>query len=608
VARQNYSILYVDDELPLCDLCRIYLEERGDFLIEAAETAEEALGKLQDRHFDAVVSDYQMPGMDGIAFLKEVRVRYGDVPFILFTGRGREEIVIEAIRNGADFYVQKGGDPRTLFADLAHMIRNAVGKRRVAEELRASEARQRLLQISVDRASDEVYWLDFRGQILYVNDSACRNTGYSRDELLAMTIFELDPDFTPELLARSREILREKKTRVFTTRHRHKDGTIVDVEIMSNYVEHDGRDYSFAFARNITERKRTEDELRESEERYRRLLAQSFDAVILHQEGKIVFANAAAARMVKAESPSLMIGRPTLDFVDARCADLVNARIRTMTETGAAVPLVEERFRCVDGSTVDVEVAATGALFAGRPAIQVVGRDITARKQTEKALREANRKLKLLTSVTRHDILNRLTAMSAHLELAKYKKPDPALVPVLETLESQAGAIRKLIEFTSVYQEPGSMEPRWQELLRVLPAFPPGLALSLESGAVSLYADPILEKIFANLLDNTLRHGGNATTVRVFFKESPDGLTVVWEDDGKGIPAGEKGKIFGEGYGNNTGLGLFLSREILSTTGITIRETGEPGRGARFELLVPKGGYRIGTVGGQRSPGDLYYR
>ena len=122
---------------------------------------------------------------------------------------------------------------------------------------------------------------------------------------------------------------------------------------------------------------------------------------------------------------------------------------------------------------------------------------------------------------------------------------------------------------------------------------PPGVTLQSDVGGVEVYGDPILERIFFNLLDNTLRHGRHATTIRVYARECPDGLDIFWEDDGIGIPVQEKEKIFQRGYGKNTGLGLFLAREILSITGIAISETGEPGRGARFEMKVPHGEYRI---------------
>lgn len=594
-----YSVLYVDDESFLLDLCRIYLERSGDFSIEIAISAPAGLEKIGSITYDAIVSDYQMPDMDGIAFLKEVRSQFGEIPFILFTGKGREEIVIEAIDNGADFYLQKGGDPSSQFAELAHKIRKAVERRKAIEALHKNDSQLRLLKESVEKASDEVFWLDFDGKILYVNSAACRNTGYSQDELLSMTVFELDPDCTPAVLKKCKTILKEEKTRLFTTRHRHKDGSIVDVEIMTNFVERDGREYSFAFARDITRRKQMEGALRESEERYRRLLAQSFDAVIIHHDGTIVSANDAAARLVKADSPADMIGRPTLDFVDSKFIGIVGERIRIMSESPeVAVPLIDEQFRCLDGTTVDVEVIATGAVYQGRPAIQVVAHDISGRKRTEEALRSANRQLNLLNSITRHDIRNKVSVISGYLDLLKEQVPDPKATGVIEKLETSTKSIGEHIEFTKIYQDLGTMEPQWQDLAKLLKRlrFPPEVTLEADLKGIAVYADPILKKIFFNLLDNTLRHGLHAKIIRVFARETKSGLTIVWEDDGTGIPDPEKERIFRRGYGKNTGLGLFLTREILSMTGITISETGEPGKGARFEMKVPRGGYRFAPV------------
>src|SRR5208337_890895 len=215
-----YSVLYVDDEKLLLDLCRTYLEKSGDFTVDTTDSVPAALEKIKDTAYDAIVSDYQMPETDGLTFLKEIRSQSGDIPFILFTGKGREEIVIDAINNGADFYIQKGGAPDSQFAELAHKIRKAVERKKAIEDLRENESQLRLLKVSVDWASDDVYWLDFEGKILYANESACRNTGYSREEFLAMTVFDLDPDFTSGMWDRSKKILKERKTNIFTTRHR----------------------------------------------------------------------------------------------------------------------------------------------------------------------------------------------------------------------------------------------------------------------------------------------------------------------------------------------------------------------------------------------------
>jgi len=120
------SVLYVDDEPALLDLVKIRLEMTEEFQVATASSAKEGLANLYNARYDAVISDYQMPEMDGIQFLKEVRSSFGDIPFIIFTGRGLEEIGTEALNSGADYYVHKGAATTARFAELAHRLRGAV--------------------------------------------------------------------------------------------------------------------------------------------------------------------------------------------------------------------------------------------------------------------------------------------------------------------------------------------------------------------------------------------------------------------------------------------------------------------------------------------------
>lgn len=130
------SILYVDDEPCLLELGRQFLESMGEFVVSTAESVDNAWDMLPNKPFDVIVSDYQMPGTNGIEFLKLARQQYPDIPFILFTGRSREDVVIEAINNGAEFYLQKGGDPVPQFTELAQKIRAAADKYRAISALR----------------------------------------------------------------------------------------------------------------------------------------------------------------------------------------------------------------------------------------------------------------------------------------------------------------------------------------------------------------------------------------------------------------------------------------------------------------------------------------
>ncbi|MDD1719847.1 MAG: response regulator [Methanoregulaceae archaeon] len=139
------SVLLVDDEPALLDVTRLFLQKDGMMTFETCISAEEALKKMESISFDAIVSDFEMPGMDGIELLKHLRSRGNTTSFIIFTGKGREEVVIEALNNGADFYLQKGGDPRSQFAELRNMILKAVQRRKAEEALIESERRYRNL-------------------------------------------------------------------------------------------------------------------------------------------------------------------------------------------------------------------------------------------------------------------------------------------------------------------------------------------------------------------------------------------------------------------------------------------------------------------------------
>ncbi len=126
------SVLYVDDEPALLDIGKLFLERSGQFCVDTATSAREALQKIHSIPYDAIVSDYQMPEMDGIVLLKKIRAEFSDLPFIIFTGKGREDVVIDAFDNGADFYLQKGGTPTPQFLSSAtkFLLQSGADRRR----------------------------------------------------------------------------------------------------------------------------------------------------------------------------------------------------------------------------------------------------------------------------------------------------------------------------------------------------------------------------------------------------------------------------------------------------------------------------------------------
>jgi len=176
--------------------------------------------------------------------------------------------------------------------------------------------------------------------------------------------------------------------------------------------------------------------------------------------------------------------------------------------------------------------------------------------------------------------------------------PDSKTAEDLKTITNSLKTIERQIVFTRDYQELGVKAPNWQKMGRLIDetgaTISNGLTVKNEVGTLEIYADPLFEKVIYNLFDNAARYGEKITSIRFFCEETPQGLKLICEDDGVGVPADVKEKIFNRQYFKHTGLGLFLSQEILSITGMTIAETGVPGVGARFEISVPEGMWRLG--------------
>jgi len=225
--------------------------------------------------------------------------------------------------------------------------------------------------------------------------------------------------------------------------------------------------------------------------------------------------------------------------------------------------------------------------------------EIQERKRFEATLQLANRKLSTLSSITHHDILNQITAIGMYLSLAEEMVNDSTLLEHLKKIEQSTALIQKQIQFARDYQDIGTSAPQWQNVGIVINSAIAGFDLGgirveKDVGNLEIFADLLLEKVFFNFVDNVVRHGGKATVVRFSAQETDDGVTIYCSDDGVGVPEGLKEGIFKREYYRNTGYGLYLAAEILSITGLSIGESGEPGNGAQFEIRVPKDAYGFG--------------
>ncbi|MHA2497061.1 MAG: PAS domain S-box protein [Candidatus Hodarchaeales archaeon] len=287
--RGLHRVLLVDDDSDFIDVACLYLEDHhfGTYYAKAL-SAHDALEMLKDENFDAIVCDYQMPEMDGLKLLELLRNQADDIPFIIFTGRGREEVAMRALNLGADYYLMKGVDPESMFGELAHIINQVISLRHTERALRESEERYRRM---ADNISDGLKIIE-RGQVVYVNDRLCEIFGYLREELVTLKTLDI---VAPEDKARVTLHLEAARKRQEAPEELEfwiirKDGTWCCIQNRYS-ITADGS--HFVITTDITQRKRAEEALRESEELFSKAFRSSPVAMIISRlsDGVILEAN-----------------------------------------------------------------------------------------------------------------------------------------------------------------------------------------------------------------------------------------------------------------------------------------------------------------------------
>jgi PAS domain S-box-containing protein len=963
-------VLYIDDEEMYAELAKTYLDELGDCDVEIELLSRRALERIQREHFDVIVSDYMMPDMNGIELLKNIKEMGIGTPFILFTGKGREEVAIDALNHGAEFYIQKGGSTKAQFAELSNMINRSFRSSHVEEELFRSEESYRQLvecanviimerdldgtiifmnefglnffgyseeqlmgrhligsivperdsngkdmaamikgisenpeafrsnenenimsdgtrvwmswtnkalidadgnrigilaigneaterkkveralveserkirdildasadafiaidydliityfnraaedllgvnregvigkdfletfpwmvrlysdelanrvieggesvQLEIDleiggkkhwfeirvRPTDEMiliyFWsiedrinrevairrseekyrkifetaanlivsIDSAGTVVDCNSQVEDVLGYTREEFIGQNmLLILHPEYHIKVKKALQKIIREGDSQNNEYKMIRKDGTIIDVGINSSAIYDDEGNFerTISLIRDITERMRAERALQKSESTFRSLFEHSaLGIMITDGEGILTGLNPASTRILgysqndardlndvvelvhpddikhqlekfknmiegrmdhfvndlrikrkdgiyvwvqqttlvirKSEGIPEMIISMFEDINDRKITENMllenEEKYRSIIDQSAdGILLVDtegnaiesnKAFRdltgytnedlnnfnmrqlplldniglifkgfdetLIDGSSVYTNVHIKGkrgevipvdinsiAISSGdRMLLASIFRDNRERNRMMEALEAANRKLNLLGSVTRHDLMNQLTTLFGHLEIAKMKGDNQDVMKRIDRALSAGENIMYFLEFGKDYERMGTSEPTW---ISAEDAFVKG-ASTVELQDIDIYrklegleifADPMLVKVFHNLLDNSWRHGDHVSNVKVYYEPASSGLKVIYEDDGTGITLKDKSHLFDEVLGH----GLFLVKDILGITGITIREIGVPGEGVRFEMLIPEDKYRL---------------
>ena len=598
-AAERVQVLHVDDDPEFADLTATFLERTDDRLaVSTATSADAGLDHLADGEFDCVVSDYDMPGRNGIEFLRAVREHDIDLPFILFTGKGSEEVASDAISAGVTDYLQKtsGSDQ---YEVLANRITNAVAQHRTEAELAEANL---ILETIQKNLPVVVFTLDTDGVFTRSEGGALEQLEMEPGEAVGESIFELFGDHAdvPSQVRRaldgeSVEATNEIGDRVFRSWYEpvFDDGDVVG--IVGHSVD-------------ITERVEYE---RELEARSTAMEASIDGMAVLDADETYEFVNEAHADIYGYDDPEAFAGESWRMCYEAD--ELERFETEIMPELyerggwrGEAVGLRK------DGSTFPQELSLS--LTEDERVICVV-RDVAERREYERELEQRNERLAEFASVVSHDLRNPLRVAEGRVDLLREDHDEEHLDAIDRSLDRMDRIIGDVLWLARHGRDIGSVDPvplaevvesAWMTAvederaeLTVAPA---------ESALPDIEADrDRLRQLLENLFRNSVEHGNEGVTVTV--GGTADGFYVA--DDGPGIPADERDEVFDAGYStadDGTGFGLRIVEQVVDAHGWAIQVAESEAGGARFEIAgIENGDTRVRStaLGRRRRPSDV---
>ena len=390
-------VLYVDNEAGLLKVAKPILEMHAPFHVETASSVEEAMEKMEEKTFDVIVSDYIMPGKDGLEFLKELRESRNNIPFIIFTGKGREIVAIKALNLGADQYINKIGKPEAVYSELAHGILTVVKGKKAEEALRESEEKFRNLAEKLPN----MIFINKKGGVVYANKRCEEIMGYKRKEFYSpdFNFFTLIAPQSIELLKsiysrhlKGEEILPYEYTLIT------KEGKKIEAILTSKLITYEGETAILGIITDITERKQIEKQLKESEEKYHKQFEESLDAIFLAdaETGIIVDCNRAATKLIGRKKSELIGKHQRILHPPEEITGEFSRTFRQHRKEKEG-QVLETQVIKKTGEIRDVAIKANIFEMGNKKVLQGVFRDVTDKKKIEEQLRQERETLELVT-------------------------------------------------------------------------------------------------------------------------------------------------------------------------------------------------------------------
>jgi PAS domain S-box-containing protein len=515
-----------------------------------------------------------------------------------------------------------------LFITISAFVVSIVVLRREAEVEDVLNDGKQLLRSVLKSGLDGFYLVDTQGRLLQVNDAYCTMSGYAREELLQMRVADVECAESEQDVAAHIELIIRQGTDRFESRHRRKNGQIINIETSVNFQTFGGGRF-FCFLRDITERKIAERTLRESEERFRRVVEGAPVGIFIQTDGIYRYFNPAALAILGAESANQVVGRGYLEVMHPDCRASVAERARIVREQKKAVPFMEERLLRVDGTVVDGEITAVPFIFEGRDGALVFLRDITERKQKEAerhTLEQQLQQAQKMEAVGRlaggiaHDFNNLLMVIQSYTELLQDSLPAHDSLrtnteQVLKAADRAASLTRQMLAFSRrqitspLLLNLNVVINETAKMLKRLIGEDIEVRLDLAELLWTIEADSDqIGQILMNLCVNSrdaMPHGGILTIATDNITAEQGGIDghlfvvpgkyvkISVTDTGMGIPKEEQEHIFEPFFttkevSKGTGLGLAMVYGIVKQSGGYVWVDSELGMGSRFTICLPR--------------------
>ncbi len=440
-----------------------------------------------------------------------------------------------------------------------------------------------------DVATDSIIVIDLDGNLVSFNEATYKQRGYSKEEMAKLTLYDLAaPESAALIKTRVTELL-QKGSLVFEEVELTKTKRKMSVEVNARVIESNGKTLILGVIRDISERKKVEEKLRQTD----LIFENSLDMICMAGfDGYFKVLNPAWSKTLGWSTEELL-SKPWLEFVHPKDQNsTVNAR--TSLVNGQKVFQFENRYRCKDGTFV--WLSWNSIPFEQEQRIFAVARNITDKKEADDRIAIANEKLRVTGSLTRHDVRNKLSVIKTNVYLLKKRLGEnPELKKYLQGIDDAVEASNKLFEFSTMYEKIGVEKPSeidigiyFQQAADLLQNN--NIKIVNECKGLVVTADTLIRQLFYNLLDNSSKHGKTVTEAMLYFNEKDNDIELIYQDNGAGIPQEIKPKIFLEGFttSNGSGLGLMLAKKMVEAYGWSITESGESGKGAKFVITIPK--------------------